>query len=117
MCFIHGRMPASSNPLAPDHDSDHVVELQSHNRCASTGGTSDNSCSVLAPHEMPRPTLTTRVKQANAATCRWIACVCLRSLVAIAHPAGESEVILIIRPASCLWDNMIDFERPQDVSL
>lgn len=66
---------------------------------------------------MPRPALTTGVEQSYTPASHWIASECLSSFEAIAHPAGEPEVLFVIRAATRLRDNVVDLQQSKDVLL
>jgi hypothetical protein len=66
---------------------------------------------------VPRPPLTTRIEQPHPSPCEWVSCVGLRSFEPIAHPTREPEVLFRLRPAACLRDEVIDFQRPKHVLL
>jgi hypothetical protein len=36
--------------------------------------------------------------------------MCLNSFEAVAHPAGEPEIVFLIRAALGLWENVINFQ-------
>jgi hypothetical protein len=94
-----------------------VIELQGHNSRTAARGTPDDSCSVLAPQKMSRPSLMPGVKQPDAPTRDRVVCVCLYPLEAVTHSASEPQVCFLISAASCLRDDVVDLQQPEDILL
>jgi hypothetical protein len=46
-------MPASSNPLAPNHNSNNIIKLKSYNRRSTADSFTNNLRPIFTPGEMP----------------------------------------------------------------
>lgn len=110
-------MPASRNPLASDHDGNHVVELQRYDGRAAARGAPHDSRPIFAPLEMPQPPLTPGIEQLDTPTRYRIACMGLCSLEAVTHPAGKPKVFFLVSASPCLWNEVINLQKPENVSL
>ena len=94
-----------------------MVELQGHNGRTAACGTPDNACPVFTPHKVPRPTLTTGVKEPGASTRQWVRRIHLYCLETIAHSAGEPEIFFFVSTTSCLWYDVVDLQWSKDIAL
>lgn len=110
-------MPASLNPLTPDHDGDDMIELESDNCCPTAGSPSNDTCSVSTPLEMSGPALASRIEEPCASVCSGITGARPGCLEPVAHPTGEPQIIFRISPATGFWENMVNLQLPENVLL
>lgn len=110
-------MPAGGNPLAPNHNRNHMVQLERQDSCTTTYGPPDDSCPIRAPLEVSRPVLQAWVKESDAPTRDRIACGSLNSFEAITHPTREPKVLLFVRTTARFRDDMVDFQQAKDILL
>jgi hypothetical protein len=110
-------MPTGGNPRAPHSNSDFIVEPQSDLGGSPHCRASHNPCAVVTPGEVPEPPLSTRIEQPHPATGQGIVGTNPGALVAVAQPTGEPEILLVVRAARCLRDDVVDLQMTQDVLL
>jgi hypothetical protein len=111
------RVPASRDPLASDHHRNRVIESKRDYGCSSTGGTSDDSRAIVAPLEMPWPTLASRIEQFYFFGGERIEGARLYSFKTIAHSTSKAEVRFPIRSTLRLGDDVLNLEQPEHVPL
>lgn len=110
-------MPAGGNPFAPNHNRNHMVQLERQDGCTTTYGTPDDSCPIRAPLEVSRPVLLAWVKESDTPTRDRVARGSLSSFEAITHPTREPKVLLFVRTTSRFRDDMVDFQQAKDILL
>lgn len=84
---------------------------------ATAGGAANDPRPVSVPDEVARPMLPAWVEEHDAPPRSWIPGMGLGALETVAHAAGEPEVLLVVRPAAGVRDDVFDLERIVDVVL
>jgi hypothetical protein len=89
-------MPAGRDPLGPDHHRNRVIESKRDDGRASAGCAADNPSAVLAPQELPRLALTSRIEQSYLLCGERIEGARLCRFEAVAHSTRKSEIPFVI---------------------
>lgn len=110
-------MPASRDPLASDHHRKRVIESKRYDGRAPTGRTADDSRAVVAPLEMPRPSLPSRIEHSYLFSTEGIESACLCPFEAVAHSTSKSEIRFLIRSARRFGDDMVNLELAENIPL
>jgi hypothetical protein len=110
-------MPTRGGPLPAHHHGDAIVQPESKGRSPAARRLAQNSCAIVAPQKMNRPTLAARVKQPHAPPGNRVKRMRLHAFAVVAEPAGEPKICLSIRSASGRGNNVFHFKPAQDEAL
>lgn len=110
-------MPASRGPFASDHHRNRVIESKRYDGRAPTRCTADDSRAVVAPLEMPRPSLPSRIEQSYLFCTERIESACLRPFEAVAHSTSKSEIRFLVLSARRFGYDVVNLELAENVPL
>jgi len=109
-------MPASDHPQATSSDNIRVVHVQRGDGCPAFRRLPPNDCATFDPLKVVIPLLCPRVEEWDGRCTSGINSFVPICLVAVAHRACQEQIILVIRAALSLGDDVIYFkQRPNDV--
>ncbi len=106
-------MPTGGNPITTGINRKLVIQFQRDDGRAPTGRQPDHLCSIVAPFEMPRPLLKTRIEKPDSAICHQIISMRLNAFANIARAAGEAKIPLLIRASASIWDDVFNLQFPR----
>jgi len=104
-------MPSGSNPHAAGRNTVLIVQSECFHSHPTHRRSSNNFRSILTPHKMLFPSLSTRVKERAAFASLRIESMSLRSFVAIAERTGEPQIFRNRLATSRQGDDMFDVHR------
>lgn len=108
------RMPADRNPRSPDSHGNAIIQLQCSDRCSSGRRLANERRPIVTPAEVALPPLATRIEERDTPPGHRIARMRLRSLVRVAHSAGEPEVLLVVRATKTPRGDVLDLKGRQN---
>jgi hypothetical protein len=109
-------MPASDHPQATGSDNIRMVHVQRSDGCPTLRRLSANDCVTLGPLKVVIPLFRPRVEQRDSRCTFRINCFESICFVAVAHRTRQKQIVLIVRAALCLRDDVVYFkQRTNDV--
>jgi len=101
----------------PDHDRDHVIQMERHHGCPAGWGYANNLHSAGTPGEVVTPILLPWIKQPNLLASKRINRIYPRALEPVTHVAGEPEIVFIVGAPIGPWKDVVDFQWREYVTL
>src|SRR4051794_17981225 len=103
-------MPPRCDPVSPDGDRERIVELQLRHGGPPGRGDADDPRPAFTPAEVFAPLLPARVVERNAPAAHRVKGVNRVTLECVAEPAGQPEVILIVRASLPDGNDVFDLQ-------
>src|SRR3954471_18236212 len=106
-------MPACRDPGAAHGNGDNIIEVEGQSCRTTDGRAALNKRPIIAPGEVLRPALGTRIIQADPPTTCRVKCMRLDPFEVVTHATGQPRICFVITATPCRWGDVLDLKRSE----
>jgi hypothetical protein len=110
-------MPPGRDPGRSYQPRDRVIQLQGDHGRPPARRLALHLCPIRTPPEVSPPRLLTRIEQAHPLPRHRTPAVHLGARIAVAQPAGQPQVLLVVTTAARRRDNVLDVQYAEHIAL